>query len=86
MASMTASRMNAGIAEAHLAFGGMDIHVHGGGVHLDEEKGDRVLPLHERGVVALAQGEIERAALDGAAIEKDELLLARRAAERRRGR
>ena len=50
------------------------------GIHLDEEKRDRMLPFHQRGVVALAQGEIDGAVFHGAPVEEDELLRAGRAA------
>ncbi len=78
-----ASRTSAALREADFALGGMDVHIHGGGVHVDEEEGDRVLALHEGGVVALAQGEVERAVFHGAAIEEDELLRAGTAAHAR---
>jgi len=59
----------------------MDVHVHGGGIHVEEEEGDGVLALHEGGVVAFPEGVIESGVLDGAAIDEDELLGAGGAAD-----
>ena len=68
---------NAGrIAKAHFPLGRVHIHIHRGGIELEKEKRDRKLPLHERGVVALAQGGREHRAFNGAAVDEDELLRA----------
>ena len=67
------------LAELHLAFGGMDVHVHGGGVDVEEEAADGEAAFHEGGVVAFEEGMVEAAVLDGAAIDEEVLLVAGRA-------
>jgi hypothetical protein len=70
-----------GIAETDFAFRGVDVHIDGGGIHVEEEEGDGVLALHEGCVIAFAKGVIEGGVLHGAAIDEDELLGAGGAAD-----
>jgi len=35
----------------HLTLGWVDVHVHGGGVHFQEQAADGVAPLHQGGVI-----------------------------------
>ena len=44
-----------GIAKTDLPFRRVDIHVHGRGIDLDKKECDRILSLHQRGVVAFLQ-------------------------------
>ena len=53
------------VVETNFAFGGMDVDVDAGGVHLEEEDGYRIAALHEGVVVALEEAEVERAVFDG---------------------
>ena len=69
------------VVEADFFFGGVDVDVVAVGVHFQEEEGDRVLALHEGGVVALAEAIGDGGAFDGAAVEEGELVLAGGAAE-----
>ena len=71
-----------GIAETDLALGGMHIHIHGSGVHVDEEERDRVLALHQRGVIALAQREIDRGVFHRPPVDENELLRPRSSGSR----
>jgi len=64
------------LPELHLALGGVDVHVHGGGVDVEEEAADGVAALHEGGVIALDQGVVEAAVLDGATVDEEVLLVA----------
>jgi hypothetical protein len=64
--------------ETHLTFRGVNIHVDGAGIHLNEEKRHGVLPLHERRVIAFAQSLGERNVFYSTSIEKAKLLLTRR--------
>ena len=60
----------------HLAFGGMNVHVHLGRVEFGEQTADRVSALHQGGVITFQQGEIKRAVLDGTAVDEQVLVLA----------
>ena len=63
----------------HLAFGRMDVHVHGGGINFQKQAADRVAAFHQRGVIALEQRVVEAAIFDRAAVDEQMLALARRA-------
>ena len=63
--------------ELHLTLGGMNVHVHGGGIDFQKQTAHRITPLHQRRVIALHQGEIDTAILDRATINEDVLILAR---------
>ena len=65
------------VVELHLALGGMDVHVHLRGVEFEEEARDGVTAFHQRGVVALHEREVQRAVLDGAAVDEEMLVIAR---------
>jgi hypothetical protein len=58
----------------------MHIHIEGMRIHLDEQEGDRMLPLHQGGVIALAQAVRDAGAFDGTAVQIRGLHLAIRAA------
>src|SRR5438105_11382127 len=45
----------------------------GGGVHFDEQKRHRVLSFHQRGVIALAKRIVDRAVLDRASVDENDL-------------
>ena len=68
----------------HLALGRMDVHIHGGGGNFEEQTAHRVAPLHQRGVIAFDQREVEAAILHRPAIHKQVLVLARGARHPRR--
>ena len=68
----------------HLALGGMDIHVHGGGVNFQKEAADRVAALHQRRVVTLDERIIDAAIFHGPAVDENKLAVARRARDARR--
>lgn len=63
------------VVKANLLFGGVDIHVEAVRIHIEEEKGHRVLTLHEGRVIAFAQSIGDGGAFDGATIEESELHL-----------
>ena len=65
---------SARIAETHFALGRVHIHVHLRRIEFEEEKRDRELPFHERGVVALLQRRADDRALDRAPVHEDKLL------------
>jgi hypothetical protein len=62
--------------EFYFALGGVDVHVHGGGIEFEEQATDRVAALHQRGVVAFEQGVIDAAVLHRAAVDEHVLVLA----------
>ncbi len=70
--------------ELHFAFGRVDVHIDCGGVDFQDQAADRVAAFHQRGVVTLEQREIEAAIFDGAAIDKEVLVVARGAGNARR--
>ena len=65
------------LVEFHLALGGMNVHVHGGGIDLQEETTDRVTSFHQRGVVAFDECEVQTAVLHRAPIHEKMLVLPR---------
>ena len=65
--------------EFHLALGGMDVHVHGGGINFQKQAADRVTALHQRCVITFDERIIDAAILDRAAVDENELAIARRA-------
>lgn len=72
------------VAEFHLALRGMNVHVHFAGIDFEEEAADREAALHQRGVIALGQREVQAAVFDGAAVDEDVLFFAGRARDARR--
>ena len=54
----------------------MDIHIDCRWICLNEKEGDRILTLHQGGVIAFAKGAGNDGGFDGATIEKAELLTA----------
>ena len=65
--------------EFHLALGRMDVHVHGGGVNFEEQAADRIAAFHQRVVITLDEGVIDAAVFHRAAVDENELAVARRA-------
>jgi len=65
------------IAETHFAFCRVNVYIDCGWIEIEKKKRDRILPSHERGVVAFPDSGSDDAALDGAGIYKNELLRAR---------
>ena len=63
----------------HLAFGGMNVHVHCRGINFQKQTADRVTAFHQRGVIAFEQREVDAAIFDRAAIHEKVLIIARRA-------
>ena len=63
----------------HFALGGMDVHVHGGGINFQEQAADRIAALHQRVVIALDERIIDAAIFHGPAVDKNKLAVARRA-------
>ena len=63
--------LNKGVfAEADFAFGGMDVHIHAGGIDFQEEETNRITSPHERGMIGLDQPIINGPAINGARIDK----------------
>ena len=54
----------------------MDVHVDQGRIDFQEQAADRIAALHQRGVVALDQRQIQTAMLDGTAVDEEVLVLA----------
>ena len=67
----------------HLALCGVDVYVDFGGIDFQEEAADGVATLHEGSVVALEQGEVDGAIIDGTAVHEDVLILSGRAGNSR---
>ncbi len=65
------------LVELHFALGGVDVDVHGGGIDFEEEAADRETALHQGGVVAFEQGEIQAAIFHGAAVHEEMLIFTR---------
>ena len=63
------------VMKLHLALGRMDVHVHLRGVEFKKETAHRVAAFHQRGVVALDEREVERAVLDGPAVDEEMLIV-----------
>ena len=72
---------SAWIAKTYLTFCRVNVYVDCGWVEIDKKERDRVLPFHERGVIAFADTVRNEAAFDSAAVHKNELLSARLAAK-----
>jgi hypothetical protein len=49
----------------HLAFGGMNVHVHARGINFQKQTADRVTAFHQRGVIAFEQREVDASIFDG---------------------
>src|SRR5271156_1650969 len=64
--------------EFHLALGGMNVHVHGGGINFEKQAADRVAAFHQRRVVAFDERVVKPAIFDRAAIDEQMLTLSRR--------
>jgi hypothetical protein len=62
----------------HLAFGGMNIHVHRCGINFQKQTADRVTAFHQRGVIAFEQREVDASIFDRTAIHENVLIIARR--------
>src|SRR5262249_50770400 len=69
------------IAKTHLAFCRVDIHVDFRRIELEKEKGHRILPLHQRSVIALLQSGSDDSAFDRPAVNENKLLAATRPAD-----
>ena len=65
--------------EFHLALGGMDVHVHGGGINFEKQAADRIAAFHQRVVIALDERVIDAAIFHRPAVDENELAVARRA-------
>ena len=61
----------------------MNVHIDGSGVEIEKKKGDRILPFHQRGVIAFANGAGNQAAVNGATVHENELLRSRLSAQPR---
>ena len=72
-----ASRTLARIAKTDFAFRRMNVHIYFTRIEIDEEKSDRKLSAHQRGMISFAQCCSDDAAFDGSAVHEDELLRAR---------
>ena len=70
--------------EFHLALGGMDVHVHGGGINFEKQTADRIAAFHQRVVIALDERIIDAAIFHRPAVHKNKLAVARRARDARR--
>ncbi len=65
--------------EFHLALGGMDVHVHGGGINFEKQAADRITAFHQRIVIAFDERVIDAAIFHGPTVHKNKLAVARRA-------
>jgi len=63
-----------GITETHFALCRVNVYIDGGWIEIEENKRDRILSFHERGVIAFADSRGNNPAFDRAAVYKDELL------------
>jgi hypothetical protein len=72
------------VMEFHLAFRGMNVHVHFRRIHFDKETANRVASFHERGVIPFEQGEIDASILHRAPVDKNTLVLPGRSGNTRR--
>ena len=61
--------------KSHLALGGMDVDIDQGGIEFNEEAAERIAALHQHGVIALDEGEIESAVFDGASVHEEMLVV-----------
>ena len=66
------------VVKLHLALGGVDVHIDGRWIDLEEEAADRVATLHQRCVVALDEREVEAAILDWPFVHEQVLIFASR--------
>ena len=62
-----------------LTLGGMNVHVHGGGINFQKQTADRITPFHQRVVVAFDERVIDAAIFHWAAVDEYKLAVARRA-------
>ncbi len=62
------------VAEANLGLGGMNVHVDGGGIEVDEQGGKRVTALRHEVAVRRAQRCEDEPVADGPAVDEQELL------------
>ena len=65
--------------EFHLALGGMDVHVHGGGINFEKQAANRVTAFHQRVVIAFDERVIDAAIFHGTPIHENKLAITRRA-------
>ena len=65
------------ITETHFALCRVHVYIDCGWIEIEKKKRDRILPSHERGVVAFPDSRGNDAAFDRAAVYKNELLRAR---------
>jgi hypothetical protein len=72
------------VMELHLAFCGVNVHVHFSGIEFKEQTADRVTALHQGGVITFKQRVVQRAIFDRAAVHEQVLVLPRRARDARR--
>ena len=69
--------------EFHFPLGGVDIDINGRGIDLEEKAANRIAALHERGVVAFHQGEIQPAIFHRALIDEQMLVVTSRPGDAR---
>ena len=68
----------------HLALGGMDVHVHGGGIDFDEQAADGIAAFHQRVMIALDERVVDAAIFHRAAVHEHKLAIAGRTGNARR--
>ena len=61
----------------HLAFGGVDVDIHGRRIQFEKKAAHGIAALHEGGVVTLHEGVVQPAVFHGPAVHKEVLALAR---------